>query len=426
LTDVREIAAKDLDLTAFVRPGDRVLWGHGTSEPLTLTEALMRQRAAIGRFSAFIGVTFSQTPRPEHADVIAFESYCGLGANQALHAAQGLDILPVHLSALPELMASGRLRADVVLMQLSAPDESGRFSPGVSHDYLLDAARRARVVIAEVNAAAPWTFSDADLASLRIDAVVRTSRPVLEVATPPASPVDEAIAGHVAGLVADRAVLQLGIGSLPGAILSRLSHHKDLGLHSGLVGDGLVDLVEAGVMTNADKNRDRGVAITGMLAGTERLYRYAHRQPAVQLRPVRYTHGAEVLASIDRLHAINSALEVDLTGQVNAELLNGRYVGAIGGQVDFVRGAQRSRGGKAITALPATAARGTVSRIVPRISEATVTTARSDADLFVTEWGVADLRGQPLAERARRMVRIAHPDHRETLERAAHAFQRKH
>lgn len=419
---MREIRAEALNLSEFVRLGDLVMWGHGTSEPLTLTESLLAQRHAIGAFRAFVGVTYSSTLKAEFADTVSFASYGALGGVQALHAAGALEVMPGHLSLVPDLIESGRLTPDVVLMQLSAPDGTGRYSPGLSHDYLAVAARRARTVIVEVNDQIPWTHCDEAFEGLRMDVVVHTSRAPLEVPAGDPSPVEQEIGQRVAALIPDRAVLQTGIGALPAAILRSLNHHRDLGLHSGMAGDTVVDLIEAGVITNAHKSIDPGVSICGLLTGTQRLYGHVHQNPAFGLRPLRYTHAAEVLARVDRLHALNSAVEVDLTGQVNAEMVGPRYVGAVGGQVDFVRGAQRSRDGRAITALPSTAAGGRVSRIVPQLSQGVVTTARSDADVFVTEWGVADLRGQTLRERARRMMAIAHPDHRESLAQAAHAL----
>lgn len=414
-----EIDADALDFRKLVRAGDSVFWGHGTSEPVVLSRALMRQRADFGRFEVFLGPTFSDTVAPEHGDYVDFRSYCGIGANQALHAAGVLQVVPCHLSDLPKLIEGGNLRCDVALLQISGANETGMHSLGVSSDYMIDAASRARVVVAEVNESAPWTCGNEVPASLRFDYLVRTSRPVLEMAQRPPSSIERRIADHVAARIPDRAVLQLGIGAVPQAIASRLRGHRDLAVHSGMIDDGICDLIEAGVITNAFKSIDPGVSVTGMLAGTERLYRFAHRQTCLRLRPLRYTHAPDVLARLERLHSVNSAIEVDLSGQVNAEMIGERYVGAVGGQVDFVRAAHRSPGGRAIIALPATAAGGSRSRIVARLPSAVVTTTRSDADLFVTEWGVADLRGQPLGERMRRMVRIADPAFRDELERTA-------
>lgn len=420
-----EIAAGALDLAGIVRPGDSVLWGHGTSEPLVLSEALMQQRSRIGRFSVFLGPTFSRTVQPEHADHVSFTGYCGIGANQALYAAGAMDIVPCHISQLPALIADGTLRCDVVMLQLSGPNADGMHSLGVSHDYILEAAARARVVIAEVNDQAPWTFGADELVGLRIDHVVRSSRAVLTLPARPANEAERKLAAIAAALVPDRAVLQVGIGAIPEAILGALGNRRDLGLHSGVIGDAAADLIEKGVITNAFKAIDRHVSVTGMLAGTQRLYRFAGRNPALRLRPVRYTHAAQVLGAIDRLYAVNSAIEVDLSGQINAETVGADYVGAIGGQVDFMRGAALSPGGRSIIAMPSTAANGTRSRIVARLPSGVVTTPRSDADLVVTEWGVAELSGQPLAERARRLAAIAHPDFREQLEREAHARSTK-
>jgi acetyl-CoA hydrolase len=216
--------------------------------------------------------------------------------------------------------------------------------------------------------------------------------------------------------------LETGIGAIPDAILSALRDRRDLGIHSGLMGDSWIDLIEAGAVTNARKTIDRGECTAGVLFGTPRLYRFAHNNPQVVLQPVTHTHNVEVMGRLDNFIAINSAIEVDLTGQVNAELAGADYIGAVGGQVDFVRGAWRSRGGRSIIALPATAKSNTLSRVVSQIASSVVTTPRSDADLVITEWGVADLRAQTLPERARRMIAIAHPDFREQLERDAFAL----
>jgi acetyl-CoA hydrolase len=202
-------------------------------------------------------------------------------------------------------------------------------------------------------------------------------------------------------------------------VLGGLHSHRDLGVHSGMIGDRVVELMEKGVVTNAFKTIDRGVTVTGMLAGSQRIYDFADRNPQIRLCPLTYTHAVAVLSQIDRLFAINSAIEIDLTGQINAEVIGNDYVGAIGGQVDFSRGAMASRGGRSIIALPSTTSQGKRSRIVSHLSAAVVTTARSDADLIVTEWGVADLRGQGMSERRRRMIAIAHPDFRDSLEKAA-------
>jgi acyl-CoA hydrolase len=282
---------------------------------------------------------------------------------------------------------------------------------------------RARLVIAEVNDQVPYTFGEL-LPASKIDVAVHVSRPPVEA--PPASigATDEAIARHCAAFIEDGSVIQTGVGAVPDAILRLLHDRKDLGVHSGMLGDGLVDLVEAGVVTNARKPIDRGVSINGALIGTKRLYDFAHRNPAIRMCGTAYTHDAAVLARLEKLVTINSAMEVDLTGQVNAEQSGAAYLGGTGGQVDFVRAGARSPGGHAIVALGSTAKGGTISKIAPTLS-GPVTTARTEVDVIVTEYGAAELKGQTLAERTRRLVAIAHPDFREELDRAAFEIRQR-
>lgn len=416
-------AADGLDFAALLRPGDTVLWGQAGAAPLPLIETLLRQRQRVGgRFRIFLGIPPSATagcPGPEHADCIDFFGYCGSGANRALAAAGKLDILPCHYSQLADFLVAGPVKVDVLLLQLAPPDAAGRFSLGVAHEYLVPLIDSARLVIAEVNEQAPWTHGERCLTASDIDLVVHTSRPLPALEQAPPSPVDAAIAAHVAGMVEDGSTLQMGLGAIPAAVLARLTGHRDLGVHSGAIGDAVARLMEEGVITNSRKTSDRGITVAGLALGGQPLYRFIHRNPAVQFRSTRYTHDAAVLAGLERFVALNSAVEVDLTGQVNAEVAAGRYVGAVGGAADFLRGAARSRGGLPIVALPSMA--GGQSRIVPRLS-GPVSTSRADAGLIVTEHGVADLRGQPLAERIRRLIAIADPGAREALARAAHGI----
>jgi acetyl-CoA hydrolase len=409
-------SAGDLHFAELIRPGDTVVWGQACAEPLTLTERLMDQRAEIGSFRCFLGIPASGTVRPEHADHVRFVSYCGTGTNAALARAGALDVVPVHYSTLPDLLTHGPLRADVVLLQLPPADQRGRYSLGLADDYFSAAIGTARVVIAEVNDQVPRTCGRRVLTGTDLDVLVRTSRPPAELAPRRADEVTQRIARNVAGLIEDGATLQFGIGALPEAVLAELADRRDLGVHSGLLSDAAAGLMEAGVITNARKSLDRGHTVAGVLMGTSQLFRFADRNPAIILADTGYTHNADVLAAQDRLTAINSAIEVDLSGQVNAELAGGGYVGAVGGAADFLRGAARSPGGLPIVALPAIAR--TSSRIVSRLS-GPVSTARSDAGIVVTEFGLADLRGQPLRVRQERMLAIAHPDHRPGLEKAA-------
>jgi acyl-CoA hydrolase len=416
-----EYTADTLDLARFIRAGDSIFVGQGTAEAQTLTEALVRQRAQIGRTRVFLGPVFSSTWQPEHVDYIDFSSYGALGASQRLAKAGALQVVPSHMSQLPDLIDSGVLRADVVLIQLSGANEHGEYSFGLANDYLVDAMRRARVVIAEVNDQVPWTYGSEQLSQLRIDCIVRTSRPLLELKSATIGDTERRIGAHAAQFIGDGAVLETGIGAIPDAVLSALHDRRDLGVHSGMIGDSMVALMKAGVITNARKTIDRGIGVAGVLFGTRKLYDFAHANPQLRLSPVRHTHDVGTIGALDNFIAVNSAIEVDLTGQVNAELVGEDYIGAVGGQVDFIRGAWRSRGGRSIIALPATAKGNTLSRVVDRFAAGVTTTPRSDADIIVTEWGAAQLRGQTVAERMRRMIEIAHPDFREELARTAHA-----
>ncbi|MFE2996914.1 acetyl-CoA hydrolase/transferase family protein [Nocardia sp. NPDC059246] len=404
-----------LDLGRYIRAGDMVAWGQACAEPLTLTGQLMRQRAEIGSFRCFLGIPATRTVRPEHADHISFVSYCGSGANRDLFRAGVLDVIPAHYSTLPDLLTTGPLRVDVLLLQLPPADEFGRYSLGFAHDYITAAVTTARMVIAEVNEQAPRTAGLRYLTDRDLDVVVRTSRAPAEMRPRTTDSVTETIARNVASLIDDRATLQFGIGALPEAVLAALGERLDLGVHSGLLNDAVADLMEKGAITNRFKSIDTGRAVAGILMGSRRLFDFADGNSAIELRETRYTHDPQVLAGQDRLVAINSAIEVDLSGQINAETAGADYVGAVGGGADFLRGAARSRGGLPIVALPATAGAG--SRIVAALN-GPASTARSDAGIIVTEFGIADLRGRTLRERRESMLAIAHPDHRAALEAA--------
>jgi acetyl-CoA hydrolase len=405
----------DLDLARHIRSGDTVLWGQACAEPVSLTEALVRQRAALGRVRCFLGIPCTATMRPEHGDHLSFVSYSAAGANRELHQAGVLDVLPCHYSDLPRVLGEGPLRADVILLALPPAGPDGRFGLGLCADYVAAVIGRARVVIAEVSDQVPRIGGCPTLARDEIDVIVRTSRRPPE--HPAAAPkgVEAAIAARVAGLVEDGATVQFGVGGMPSAVLSGLGDRRDLGVHSGMISDAIVPLAEAGVITGARKSVDPGLIVTGFLLGTRTLFGYAAASPAVRLRDTRYTHDPAVLAAQHRLVAINTATEVDLTGQVNTETAGGRYVGAVGGAADFLRGAARSAGGVPIVALPSTA--GPVSRIVARLT-GPVSVPRSDAGVIVTEHGVADLRGLTVRERQDAMLAVADPGHRPALEAA--------
>jgi len=406
-----EIALDALDFSALVRPGELVCWGQASAEPLALTSRLMAQRSRIGAFRAFIGIGLSETLEPAHADHVAFSSFCGTGTNRRLAVAGALDILPLHYSDLANVL---REDVDVLLLQLAEHPHGGRYSLSCASDYVEGLVKSARVVIAEVNRQAPFTSADITLED--IDVMIRTDRPLPELARAAPSEVERAVAAHVAAMIEDGATLQLGLGAMPECIADLLVDRRDLGLHSGVLGDGAMRLIECGAISNARKSRDTGLSVAGTLLGSQKLLDFVHMNPAISLRPVQVTHDRETLAALPAFTAINSALEVDLSGQANTEMVGKNYVGAVGGAVDFLRGARASQGGLPIIALPSTASvKGeSRSRIVAHLSgPATIT--RADVAIIVTEYGAVDLRGLSLRERAQKLVSIAAPQFRDDL-----------
>jgi acyl-CoA hydrolase len=412
------MTAADIDLRRFIRPGDAVLVGQATAEPRSLVEALIEQRHDLAPLRLFIGTTYTGLLRPEHADAFRFTGFGAVGRTAALVQAGVLDVLPVHIGSIPTLITSGRIPVDVALVQLSAPGPDGTHSAGLVSDYVLPAMDVARTVIAEVNARVPFTYGDTIVAPARVAAAVVDERPLIPVEQRPPLPEDAAIAARIAELIPDRATIQFGIGGTPDAVLGALGGHRDLGVHSGLLSDAFVELVEAGVVTNRHKEIDAGVSVSGALFGTERLYDWARDNAALSMRTSLYTHGGPVLARLGSLWAINSAVQVDLSGQINGESVGGRYVGTVGGALAFARAAITSPHGRSIVALPSTARGGSVSRIVANLGDGVVSTPRADADLVVTEHGVADLRGATLRQRAERLAAIADPAHQPALEAA--------
>jgi acyl-CoA hydrolase len=374
-----------VDLTSLIRPGDGIVWGQACAEPQTLVEAFVGQREAFSGARVFMGSSYSGIVQPAHADHLRLTSYCGTGTNRALADAGVLEILPAPYSQLGSLIRQGLIPADVVLVQVSAPNAQGEYSLGLGVEYLAPALERARAVIAEVNHQVPWTHTEPLLRKQHFALLVETSRPPICLPYR-IGQLEAAIGRHAAGFIPDGAVLECGIGNLPNAVLSALRGRKGLAFHSGLIPDGVADLGLARVDG-------------GALMGTQRLFDWARENPAVRLRSSDYTHGAATLARLERFVAINSAVEVDLTGQVNGEVARGSYVGAVGGALDFIRAANQSPGGVALVCLPS-------NRIVEQL-EGPVATPRSEAGVIVTEKGAADLRGCTLRERARRLSAIA-------------------
>jgi acetyl-CoA hydrolase len=387
-------------LDGVIGAGDGVLIGQAAAEPQTLTEALVAGRAAYSGARLFLGVNYAGIVRPEHADHLRLSAYCGAGANRALADAGVLDIHPHPYSRFAALIRAGKIPSDVVLVQVSPPNEAGEHSLGIAAEYLVPALTACRAIVAEVNERVPWTYSERLLRREQFALVVPSSRTPAMVRPKPLSDAERAIARHAARFIPDGATLEFGLGFLPDAVCAELRTHRDLAVHSGALGDGVVDLMRDGVIRHAD---------CGLLLGTEKLLGFAHRNAAIRLRSVEYTHDPRVLAGIERFVAINSAVEVDLTGQVNAEVAGGRYVGAVGGALDFVRAANHSPGGVSLLLVRA-------DRIVAQLS-GPVTTPRSEAGVVVTEYGAADLRGLTLAERRKALIAVAAPENRPLLEK---------
>jgi acyl-CoA hydrolase len=374
-----------VELASLIRPGDAILWGQACAEPQTLVEAVVAQRESFSGARVFLGSSYSGILKPGHADHLRLTSYCGTGTNRALADAGVLDILPAPYSQLGTLISKKHIPVDVVLLQVSPPNARGEYSLGLAVEYLAPALRAARAIVAEVNDRVPWTHTAPLLRKADFALLVETSRPPVYLPYR-IGEIEAAIARHAAEFIPDGAVLECGIGNLPNAVLSAVRGREGLSFHSGLVPEGVVDLALAQVNG-------------GALMGTQRLFDWARENPALKLHSSDYTHGPAVLAKLERFVAINSALEVDLTGQVNAEVAKGSYVGAVGGALDFIRAANQSPGGVAIVCLPA-------NRVVEKL-QGPVATPRSEAAVIVTEKGAADLRGCTLRERERRLRAIS-------------------
>ncbi|MBM3344197.1 MAG: acetyl-CoA hydrolase [Betaproteobacteria bacterium] len=403
------------DFSAYVRADDVAAWLQGTGEPLGLTQRLVAQRNALPPLELFFGISASKTLKPEYADRFKFRALNGAGTNRTLTAANVADIMPVHVSAIPNLVRARTICIDVLLLRVRPHPKPGYFSAGVMVDFLPAMLQAARCVIAEIDERLPLTAHDALVPADKITVLTECDADEVQMPDPEPTELEMQVARHVAGLIPDGATIQLGVGGLPVAVCRALMQHKDLGVHSGVISDIVADLVEKGVITNAKKSIDVGRIVTGGLFGSRRLSQFADGNDMIEMRSSDYTHSQLTLSRVHNLFGINSGVEVDLTGNVNAEIAAGRYLGAIGGQADFVRGAVASPGGRSIIALPSATPDGKHSRIVASLDGRPVTTTRADNDIVVTEYGVADLRGRSLSERAARLRAIAHPAFRDQL-----------
>jgi 4-hydroxybutyrate CoA-transferase len=404
----------------LLRPGMRVLLPPGCAEPPTLVEELVRQTARLRPLTLMGGLLLGDYPfcAPELGEAFRWVTFHVMpGLRDALRRGQ-VEFLPIrYLDSLAVFGPGGPWAADAVLVHAAPPDDTGRVSLGVSTSYPLPLARTAPLVIAEINHQMPRTLGDSWLPLDRVAAAVETDRQLRPYPSPPVGDVERRIAAHVSELVPDGATIQIGIGAVPEAVAGVLGDRRDLGVHSLLV-DAMLPLITGGSITNARKSRNPGRMDLGEIMGTEPLFRFVHENRVVNMEPSSRIHNPRVVATLERFVSINSAIEVDLTGQVNAESMGDRQVAGVGGQFDFVEGAYWAPGGRSVIALPSTGRDGTVSRVVTRLgSGARVTTPRHLTDCVVTEFGRAELRGRSAEQRARALIGLAHPRFQDQLER---------
>ncbi len=405
-----------------IRSDMRVYLGGGAGVPQVLAHAMLSRAGRVKNVEVVHVLAFAGGDylAPEYADSFRHRAlFTGENAREAINSGRA-DYVPIFLSEAPGLFTEGVLPVDVALIQVSPPDSHGFCSYGVEVGVTKPAAESAKLIIAEVNPKMPRTMGDCFIHLSRIDQIVEVDYDLPEVVMTKSITEEQMhIAELVADLVPDEATLQLGIGALPNAVLSKLDGKRDLGIHSELFSDGVIDMVERGVITNAAKTLHPGKIIAGFAFGSPRFYEFLHDNAMIEMHPTDYVNDPFIIAKNDKMMAINSAIEIDLTGQVCADSIGPRIYSGIGGQMDFIRGAARSKGGKPIIALPSTANHN-ISRIVPRLKDsAGVVTTRGDIHYVVTEYGVASLHGKSLRERARELISIAHPDHRKELQRFA-------
>jgi len=402
---------------ALVGHGQRVFIGSGAGEPQTLVEALSaRVDISDAEIVHILTLGVATYAEPRFGDRFRHNAYF-IGPNVREAIGQGrADYTPIFLSEISALFRTGRVVIDHALIEVSPPDEHGYCSLGVSCDIVKAGAESANFIVAEVNEQMPRVLGDNFIHVRDIDLLVPTDRPILEAIQGEPDELSNRIARHVANLIEDGATLQLGIGSIPDAVLHYLTEFKDLGIHTEMFSDGVIPLVESGVITNNEKTFHRGKIIASFVMGSRKLYDFIDNNPLVEFHPTEYVNDPFNVARNEKMISINAAIEVDITGQVCADSLGTMFYSGIGGQVDFTRGAARSKGGKPIIALPSTAANGTYSRIVPYLKQgAGVVTSRGDVHYVVTEYGAAYLHGKNIRERAMALIQIAHPKFRPWL-----------
>jgi len=414
------------DAVRQVRNGDLIIVPTGVGEPPALLSALSEQRREFRdvKVAQILAMRKYAYIDPETVEHVRHVSLFFGGATRAGGQAGWIDFFPNYFSEIPAQIERGQIPADVVFAMASPMDAHGYFSLSLGADYTMAAVARARAVVLEVNPNVPFAYGNCHVHISQVSALVESSEPVLEVGLPKIGPVQEAIGKQVADLIEDGSTLQIGYGGIPDAVVVQLQHKKDLGIHTEMIGDGILTLIECGAVTNRRKNYLPGKCVATFALGSKKLYQFMDRNPALEMHPVNFTNDPYLAGQNDNLVAINATLQIDLLGQCGSESLGHAPFSGTGGQSDFVRAANRSRGGKAFIVVPSTAKGDTISRIVPSLSPGThVTTSKNDINYVVTEYGVAQLRGKSAKQRAQELIGIAHPAFRAELTEQARAAQ---
>ena len=402
----------------LVRSGDTIIVPTGVGEPPALLTALSEQRRDFTdvKVSQILAMRKYDYIDPQTADHVRHVAFFFGGATRAGGQEGWIDFIPNYFSEIPHQIERGQIASDVVFSMVSPMDAHGFFSVSLGADYTMAAIAKARAVVLEVNPNVPFAFGNCHVHISQVAALVESDQPVLEVGLPRIGPVQEAIGKYVADMIDDGSTLQIGYGGIPDAVVMQLTSKHDLGIHTEMIGDGIMTLVESGAVTNRRKNYLPGKMIATFALGSQKLYRAMDRNPGLEIHPVSFTNDPYLAGLNDNLVAINATLQIDFQGQCGSESLGFAPYSGTGGQADFVRAANRSRGGKAFIVVPSTAKNDTISRIVPTLTPGThVTTSKNDINYVVTEFGVAQLRGKSMKQRTLELIGIAHPNFRAEL-----------
>ncbi len=403
-----------------VKSGDRVVDGHGPGQPTVLREAMIRRADELEKVEVICGFTLGKAEycQPEYENSFVHNSVFNIETTRQAHWEGRADFTASPLSEMDRLFTT-RLPVDVIFTHVTPPDENGYVSMGIDVSFTRAVVGSAKVVIAQVNNNMPWTYGDSVIHVTDIDRFVEGDIPIhIMPEAEKISDIDKAIAGHIATLIKDGDTIQTGVGAIPDTVLSLLGNHKNIGIHTELGSTGIMKMIEKGVINNSKKTLDRGKVICTLMGGTKDFYKYVDHNPMFEMRRSGYVNSPLIIAQQKNMVAMNSAIQVDLLGQVCADMIGPKQFSGVGGQLDFLRGAAMAEGGKSIICMPSTAARGTVSRIVLYLDEgAAVTDTRYDVMYIVTEYGIADLWGRTNKQRAKELIKIAHPKFREQLEK---------